>query len=231
MSKETITEMFNQIAPRYDCVNRILSGGFDRYWRWKLAASLPSSPKLHILDCATGTGDQLLSCFKHAPHLHQAIGIDLAENMLKIGKTKLKRYQHATTLLQASATEIPFLDSTFDCVTISFGIRNIGEPLLALQEMHRVIRPGGRLLVLEFSTPTLPLLRKGYLFYLNKFLPSIGKFFSSHPDAYSYLAKTIQTFPQGEAFSQLMQESGFRDIKIRPLTLGIVTLYSADKKT
>jgi demethylmenaquinone methyltransferase / 2-methoxy-6-polyprenyl-1,4-benzoquinol methylase len=224
-----VQTMFDQIAPKYDRVNRILSAGVDLYWRKKMASLLPKIEKIKLLDCATGTADQLISLLKHSPAIHQAVGIDIAEEMLAIGRTKLKRYAHQATLKQASATAIPYLDNTFDVATMSFGIRNVDNVPGCLKEIHRVLSKGGRALILEFSMPQKKALQKPYLFYLNKCLPQIGKLISAHQEAYTYLARTIQAFPQGPAFCTLMKEAGFSHVKAHPLSLGIATIYQGDK--
>jgi demethylmenaquinone methyltransferase/2-methoxy-6-polyprenyl-1,4-benzoquinol methylase len=129
----------------------------------------------------------------------------------------------------ASATAIPYLENTFDCVTMSFGIRNVDNVPLCLREIHRVLRPQGKALILEFSLPQNRWIQKSYLLYLNHLLPKIGKLISAHRQAYTYLAQTIQTFPQAGAFCKLMDEAGFQNIKALPLTLGIVTIYQGEK--
>src|SRR3982750_1049903 len=134
MKNPPVFKIFDQIAPTYDRTNRILSGGIDLYWRKKMASLLPKTDKIMLLDCATGTGDQLLSLLKHSPRIHQAVGIDLAEAMLKIGKAKLRAYSHQVTLKIASATDIPYSEDTFDCVSISFGIRNVDNVPKCLEE-------------------------------------------------------------------------------------------------
>lgn len=229
MANQPVFQIFDEIAPTYDRTNRILSGGIDLYWRHKMASLLPNVEKIKLLDLATGTGDQLLSLLKNSPRIHQAVGIDLAEEMLKIGKTKLKAYDHKVTLKKASATAIPYLDNTFDCVTMSFGIRNVDNVLLSLQEMSRVLRPQGRALILEFSLPANSWVRKGYLLYLNQILPRVGKLISSHPEAYTYLSRTIQEFPQAQEFCKLMEKADFCRVKAHPLTFGIVTIYEGEK--
>jgi demethylmenaquinone methyltransferase/2-methoxy-6-polyprenyl-1,4-benzoquinol methylase len=229
MTNQPVFQIFDEIAPTYDRTNRILSGGIDLYWRRKMASLLPKTEKIKLLDLATGTGDQLLSLLKNSPRIHQAIGIDLAEEMLKIGRTKLKAYAHQVTLKMASATAIPYLENTFDCATMSFGIRNVDNVPQCLREIHRVLRPQGRALILEFSLPTNRWIQKTYLLYLNKFLPYIGKLISAHEQAYTYLARTIQAFPQAGTFCKLMDEAGFRSVKAYPLTLGIVTIYMGEK--
>jgi demethylmenaquinone methyltransferase/2-methoxy-6-polyprenyl-1,4-benzoquinol methylase len=228
-NQQPVIQIFDEIAPTYDRTNRILSGGIDLYWRGKMASLLPKIDKIKLLDCATGTGDQLLSLLKHSPRIHQAIGIDLAEEMLKIGREKLEAYSHRASLKKASATEIPYLDDTFDCATMSFGIRNVDNVPLCLSEIRRVLCPGGRALILEFSLPKNKGIQNAYLLYLNKLLPMIGKLMSAHPEAYTYLARTIQAFPHGEAFCQLMRDAGFQSVKAHPLTFGIVTIYEGEK--
>ncbi len=229
MENQPVIQIFDEIAPTYDRTNRILSGGVDLYWRRKMASLLPKTEKIKLLDCATGTGDQLLSLLKYSPRIHQAVGIDLAEEMLKIGREKLQPYAHRASLRKASATDIPYSEDTFDCATMSFGIRNVDNVPLCLREIHRVLRPQGRALILEFSLPKNRMIQKSYLLYLNKLLPSIGKLISAHTEAYSYLARTIQSFPQAEAFCKLMREAGFQSVKAHPLTFGIVTIYEGVK--
>lgn len=229
MADQPVFEIFDEIAPTYDRTNRILSAGIDLYWRRKMASLLPPHEKIKLLDLATGTGDQLLSLLKNSSRIHQAVGIDLAEEMLKIGRQKLKAYQHQVLLQAASATAIPYLENTFDCATMSFGIRNVDNVSTCLEEIYRVLRPRGKVLILEFSLPRNTWIRKAYLFYLNRILPRIGKLISAHPEAYTYLARTIQAFPQAEAFCTKMEKTGFCAVKAHPLTLGIVTIYAGEK--
>ncbi len=229
MTDQPVFQIFDAIAPTYDRTNRILSGGIDLYWRRKMASLLPKVEKIKLLDLATGTGDQLLSLLKNSPRIHQAVGIDLAEEMLKVGRTKLKDYADRVTLKMASATAIPYLENTYDCATMSFGIRNVDNVSGCLREIRRVLRPNGRALILEFSLPTNRWVQKTYLLYLNKLLPHIGRLISAHEIAYTYLAKTIQAFPQAGAFCKLMEEAGFHSVKANPLTLGIVTIYQGEK--
>jgi demethylmenaquinone methyltransferase / 2-methoxy-6-polyprenyl-1,4-benzoquinol methylase len=228
MANQPVFQIFDKIAPTYDRVNRILSGGIDLYWRRKMASLLPEAEKIHLLDLATGTGDQLLSLLKNSSRIEQAVGIDLAEEMLKIGRKKLKAFGQAA-LKMASATAIPYEENMFDCATMSFGIRNVDNVTQCLKEIYRVLRPQGRALILEFSLPTHQWIQKPYLLYLNKLLPRIGKLLSAHSEAYTYLARTIQEFPQAEAFCKLMREAGFSTVKAYPLTFGIVTIYVGDK--
>lgn len=231
-NRTDIWKMFDQISGTYDRVNRAMTLGLDQYWRGQLAKYLPDKPNLYLLDCATGTADQILALMNKVPHIGQAVGIDLAEAMLSIGQEKIKRTPHASKvqLHAASALELPFPDATFDCATISFGIRNLTDTLRGLQEMHRVLSDGGRALILECSLPKNALLRKFHLFYLRYLLPKIGGWLSSQKDAYIYLNKTIETFPSGPAFLSLLSEAGFATTSAHPFLGGVVTLYIGNKE-
>lgn len=230
-SRHQIWKMFDEIAPTYDKVNRVITLGLDIYWRAAMRRYLPPAPSLTLLDCATGTGDQILSLLKRAPHLFRITGIDLAEEMLSLGREKIAKARHAdrVDLRVGSLLAIPCADSSFDCVTISFGIRNVTDVELALKECHRVLKPGGRLLILEGTIPKSRLLQKIHLFYLRHCLPRFGKWISHHATAYRYLNETIETFPHGPAFVALLRQAGFNTAGAHPLTGGIATIYQGDK--
>lgn len=230
-AKSESWKMFNEISPTYDRANSILSLGIHRYWRGKLARALPQKEKLKLLDCATGTCDQIISLMDRDKKIHLAVGIDLACEMLKIGKNKLKlkRYGHLVELKEASIAEIPYPENSFDCVTLSFGIRNVEDVSGCLKEIHRVLSDKGRLLILEFSLPKMSLLKKLHLFYLRYVLPKVGGWVSKNAQAYRYLNETIESFPYGEKFCTLLQEAGFKNVKATALTFGIATLYQGDK--
>lgn len=230
MEKQDSWKMFNQIAKTYDRINRILSFGMDQSWRRKVSQNLPAKKNLRLLDLATGTGDQLLSLFENGASIHKASGIDLAKDMLIIAKEKisLKLYQDKIDLICADAQKLPFGDNTFDAATFSFGIRNVPNPLLSLQEIARTLKPQGKCLILEFSLPPKPI-RGPYLIYLRHILPRIGRFMSREPSAYAYLNKTIETFPSGNAFALLMKQASFNKITLHPMALGAVTLYIGTK--
>ncbi len=228
-SREKIWKMFDAISSTYDIANRYMTLGFDQLWRKKLTHFLPSFPSLCVLDCATGTGDQILALFKTCPQIHKIIGIDLAEEMLKIAKEKLKFYANKTELLCADLLSIPFSESHFECVTISFGIRNVTNVMAALQECRRVLKPGGRILILEGTLPTHRLLAKAHSFYLRHLLPRIGGVISNNRAAYRYLNQTIETFPQGEKFNGKLRAAGFVHVQATPVWGGIVTIYQGDK--
>lgn len=229
-SRKDVWKMFDQISSSYDRINRILSFGMDRGWRRKAASYLPKRENVDLIDLASGTGDQILACFESGAKIRSGVGIDLAAEMLQIGRKKIdtRPFKEKVTLQRADAMALPFPDASFDAATFSFGIRNVPDPLASLKEIHRVLRPGGRCLVLEFSLPRQPL-KSFHLFYLRRILPQIGGFFSQRPSAYHYLNETIETFPYGESFLSLMLQADFKSIRSIPMALGAVTLYLGDK--
>lgn len=226
--ERTIPQMFNAISSRYDLINIFLSFGLDKYWRKAVCRHLPQKQYLKLLDCATGTGDQLIALLKHGS-IYDAVGIDPAEEMLAKASPKIAPYAHCVQLIAASAEKIPYPVNTFDVATMTFGIRNVRDPQQSLKELYRVLSPSGRLLILEFSAPAYAPLRFLHRGYLNHIVPTIGGLLSKNRDAYSYLSKTIQAFPQGESFCALLREAGFENLRAIPLSFGIVTLYVGDK--
>jgi len=228
LSKQTTWKRFDKIAHRYDILNRILSVGIDQYWRKKMISFLPKGEALTLLDLATGTGDVMLSLAKNKRcTFSQLIGMDLSQGMMDIGvqKSRRRKRDDLITFQQGNATDIPMPDDTVDVVTISFGIRNVPDVSKTLSEMGRVLKPGGVGMVLEFSMPENPLLKTLYLFYFRYILPQIGSLISGDKEAYTYLNKSVEVFPYGNAFCQLMYQEGFRGVIQKPLTLGIATLY------
>lgn len=226
-SREGISKMFDQISATYDRINRVMTFGLDQSWRKKMIPLLPKGRPLTILDCATGTGDQITCLLESDLTIKNVIGIDLAEEMLDLGRKKIssKPYADRVFFQQANAQDLPFPDQTFDAVTIAFGIRNVTEVSKALSEFLRVLKPGGMVIILEATVPSNPLLRTCHLVYLRHFLPWIAGLISKNREAYRYLNQTIETFPSGKAFCQLLKEAGFEDVKADPLTGGAVTLY------
>jgi demethylmenaquinone methyltransferase / 2-methoxy-6-polyprenyl-1,4-benzoquinol methylase len=216
------TQMFNQISPVYDRVNRLISFGLDRRWRRSLLHHLPSKPNLHLLDVATGTGDEIMA-LKHA-FIEKAVGVDLADEMLQIARQKLPN----CNFLYADAVDLPFSEDSFDVCTICFGIRNIDNPPAALKEMHRVLKKNGRCLILEFSVPS-GWIRPFYLFYLRHLIPKIGGFFSNYPSAYRHLSQSIESFAQPSQMIKWMQDTGFYGVETNPLCFGTVILYRGEK--
>ncbi|MBZ0167404.1 MAG: bifunctional demethylmenaquinone methyltransferase/2-methoxy-6-polyprenyl-1,4-benzoquinol methylase UbiE [Candidatus Omnitrophica bacterium] len=224
-------KMFNRISDRYDLLNRLLSLGMDLSWRKRLARCLPDKTDLKLLDLATGTGDVLIILAQCTPRLKEGVGLDMAVKMLDVGRKKIikKGLDDRLALRTADAHQIPFPGESFDCTTIAFGIRNMDDPLVALKEMVRVLRPGGRSLILEFSFPRNRLLKAGHLIYLRTVVPALGWLLSGEYKAYKYLNATIEEFPYGDAFCQLMKEAGFMAVKAHPLLFGVATIYQGDK--
>lgn len=230
-SRENIHKMFDQISPTYDLANRVMTFNLDQLWRKKIVKMLPNRKEMVLLDCATGTGDQLICLMENSKQIKRAIGIDLAAEMVAIGEKKVKDkpYADALSFQIASALELPFADNTFDCVTISFGIRNVTDVKKALSEFYRVLKPEGRVLILEGTVPKNKALQMIHLFYLRHFLPRIGALISKNNYAYRYLNETIETFPSGEDFCSIMRAVGFSDGKANLQTGGIATIYSGNK--
>jgi demethylmenaquinone methyltransferase/2-methoxy-6-polyprenyl-1,4-benzoquinol methylase len=226
-----IWRMFNRIAGRYDLLNRLLSFGQDIRWRKQVARFLANHNEQYLLDLATGTGDQLLYLFKNSSKIDRAVGTDLAVNMLDIGKEKIKNQQldNRIHLKEGDAESIQFPEETFDAVTISFGIRNVVNVSQSLSEMYRVLKPSGRVLILEFSIPKNRLMRKIYLLYFRYFLPMMGAVISGDGYAYKYLNETVETFPYGNDFCHLLVSAGFQNVYMHPMTFGITTIYVGEK--
>ena len=231
LPKSDSWKMFNSIAGRYDFLNRLLSLGQDVRWRRALKQFLPVSSGQAILDLATGTADVLIVLAKNNPNIHRGLGVDPAIKMLEIGRNKIKALHLDDRLIlqEGDAQALPFLDETFDCVTIAFGIRNIPDLRLCLLEMYRVTKQGGRVLILEFSKPENPLLKYGHWFYLQTVVPLVGFLFSGNFKAYSYLNQTIQTFPCADRFCKILKQMGFVHIEPHPLMGGVATIYAAQK--
>lgn len=229
--RENVWGMFNRIAPKYDLLNRVLSFRQDVRWRKRLVRHLPPGERLDVLDIATGTADVLLTLHR-AGRLRRGVGIDMATAMLDLGRAKLAHEGVADiiTLREGDATRLDEPDGAYDCTTISFGIRNVIDTGKALVEMHRVIKPGGRSLILECSMPENALFRALYLFYFRHVLPRLGAMVSGDGYAYRYLNETVETFPHGEAFLALMRKAGFVNVQRDPLTFGIATIYRGERR-
>lgn len=230
-SRQQAWKMFDRIAHRYDLLNRLLSFGTDVRWRKRLAKLLPQGDKLRVLDLATGTCDVLLTLHKECARMESGVGVDMSGEMLVYGQKKIQQRGLTDTfkLARGDATQLAIASEAFDAVTISFGIRNTIDVPQALREMHRILKPEGRALILEFSLPGNPLFRAFYLFYFRHVLPKLGGLVSGDWYAYKYLNETVETFPYGEAFCSLMREAGFNDVRAYPLTMGIATIYQGDK--
>lgn len=210
--------MFDAVAKRYDVTNDVLSMGQDRRWRKQVLAAVDARPGDRILDLAAGTGT---SSLPFAEAGAQVIPCDFSVGMLQVGK----KARPQLPFVAGDGTKLPFADDTFDAVTISFGLRNIVDPVAGLREMRRVTRPGGRLVVCEFSHPVNRAFRKVYLEYLMKTLPSIARGVSSSPDAYVYLAESIRAWPDQAGLATLLQDAGWGSVEYRNLSGGIVALH------
>ena len=228
--KNQVADMFNSIAHRYDFLNRFLSVGIDIIWRKKAIGYLKEiNPKI-ILDVATGTADVALMTEKI---LHPAliIGIDISDGMLEIGRKKIKEKKLETViqLYNGDSADIKYDDNTYDAVTVAFGVRNFQQLEKGLSEILRVLRPGGKLVVLEFSRPKKIFIKGFYNFYMKTVSPNIGKLFSNNKDAYKYLDESIQKFPEGKDFVKILDKVGFINTFNKPLSLGICSIYCGTK--
>jgi len=223
---ERIRSMFGSIAPRYDMLNRLLSLGIDRRWRRFAVGLIGVSGQGRVLDVATGTGDVALEIAAQTPPAVSIVGVDFCQEMVDLGRVKVEqsRFAERITLQVAPCEEIPYEDRTFDAATISFGIRNVVDRAKGLSEMRRVLKDGGRIVILEFSTPTVPVFKQLYHFYFLKVLPKIGGAFSRF-SAYQYLPDSVLEFPSRQDFKAMMSEVGFRNVQHFDLTGGIATVY------
>ncbi len=221
-----IRDMFQNIAPQYDLLNRILSFGIDRNWRKFAVRQLQIPENGRVLDIATGTGDVALTIAAKTPDSVVIIGEDFTQAMLLHGREKIaaSSYADRIKLVNAPCEAIPHPGNLFDGVTIAFGIRNVVDRHAGLREMYRVLKPGGRAVILEFSTPKSRLFRSLYYFYFRRILPTIGGLLSRR-SAYQYLPDSVLEFPSRDEFSGMMTNAGFDDVKAHDLTFGIVTVY------
>jgi demethylmenaquinone methyltransferase/2-methoxy-6-polyprenyl-1,4-benzoquinol methylase len=228
---EKIQQMFGTIAPRYDFLNRMLSFGIDRRWRKKAVRLLKYHEGARILDVATGTGDVALEIARTTPPSVKITGADFCKEMVDLGQLKAAQSAYAGRIdfTVAPCEDLPFPNDTFDSITIAFGIRNVVDRKLGLAEMWRVLRPGGRMIILEFSTPRSQLFRQIYYFYFRRLLPVIGGLFSKF-DAYKYLPDSVLEFPSHEEFAAMIEDAGFHSVHIRELTFGIASIYVGDKE-
>ena len=222
--------MFDDIAPRYDFLNRLLSFRIDVLWRKRVIKLLrPHAPKT-ILDVATGTAD--LAIALQALHPDKVTGIDLSAQMLAGGETKIKAKQlsNKITLLKGDAENLPFPDASFDAVTVAFGVRNFENLEQGLSEILRVLKPGGQFIILETSVPTQFPIKQGYAFHSKVILPLVGKLFSKDQSAYTYLSNSANEFPFGEVLNNILRKIGFIDVQHLPQTFGVATIYLGSKK-
>jgi demethylmenaquinone methyltransferase / 2-methoxy-6-polyprenyl-1,4-benzoquinol methylase len=218
-----VRRTFAAIAARYDLANHLLSGGFDFLWRARAARIIAGEKPRRILDLATGSGDLALALRKASPH-SLVVAADFCLPMLEIARRK-----RVPALVQADGLQLPFQDEKFDALTVAFGLRNMAAWDEALQEMARVLRPGGVLLVMDFSLPEFPPLRIIYRVYLHKILPRFAAVITGNREAYEYLGSSIESFPRGCKMEELMQANGFTEFRARSLCFGVASIYTARK--
>jgi demethylmenaquinone methyltransferase/2-methoxy-6-polyprenyl-1,4-benzoquinol methylase len=227
--KVQVAKMFDSISGKYDFLNHFLSLGIDIRWRKKAIALLSDSKPKYILDVATGTGDFAIEALKLHPE--KVVGVDISEGMLEIGKKKMKAngYGQVIELMTGDSENLPFEENKFDAVIVAFGVRNFENLEKGLGEMLRVMKPGGRVVVLEFSKPRIFPMKQLYSFYFKYVLPKIGKLFSRDSSAYTYLPASVQAFPDGDAFLAILSKLGYKKATCQTLTFGISSLYTATK--
>jgi len=235
-SEARVRRMFGEIAGRYDFLNHFLSLGIDRYWRWKTVRRVPPQGNEPLLDLCTGTGDLALAYARRAGSETQVVGADFCHPMLVIAEEKRQKAGAKNgsaphvTFVEADAQRLPFADNHFQIVTVAFGLRNVTDTDLGLREMARVCRPGGRVAVLEFSSPSLQPFKALYGWYFRHVLPRIGQALArNRHDAYNYLPSSVGEFPSGEALAERMRAAGLSRVQFWPLTLGVATLYVGEK--
>jgi demethylmenaquinone methyltransferase/2-methoxy-6-polyprenyl-1,4-benzoquinol methylase len=226
--RAAVRSMFDRIAPRYDLLNRVLSGGTDVRWRRRAVDMLELAPPLRVLDLCSGTADLLIEALRRDPR-SGGLGVDLSHGMLVRGRAKLELagLRGRARLAGGDGERLPVREGVFDAALVAFGIRNVGDPLAALGEVRRALRPGGRFVVLEFSQPP-GLFGAAYRLYFRHVLPRIGGLLSDG-SAYAYLPASVERFPSPEGFAGLMREAGFVDVRFRLLTGGIACLHRGEK--
>ncbi len=227
--REQVAEMFDNISPKYDLLNHVLSGGIDILWRKRAIRELkPFAPKT-ILDIATGTGDFALEALALKPQ--KIVGVDISEGMLAVGREKMKKrgVEHIIEMRSGDSEGLPFADNEFDAVIVSFGVRNFENLLKGLMDMYRVTRPGGVCVVLEFSNPRQFPFKQLYGFYSRTILPLIGRVVSKDASAYTYLPESVQAFPDGPDFLRIYEKAGFTKTQWIPLTFGVASIYIGQK--
>ena len=232
-SNARVREMFRQIAPRYDLMNHLLSMNIDKHWRNCVVKRLDFRSGVPVLDVCTGTGDLAIAMSKRAPADVEVVGSDFCNAMLKIARGKklaLKGASAPIDFFEADSQRLPFSADRFQCVTVAFGLRNVADTDLGLREMIRVCRPGGQVIVLEFSKPTLFGLKHLYQFYFRHVLPRIGQWFARNDkSAYEYLPESVGKFPDGQALVDRMTKAGLEQVHFKPLTFGVCTIYEGKK--
>ena len=226
--KDQVATMFNNIAPKYDFLNHVLSMGIDIKWRNRVNKMLHSEKVESILDIATGTGDLALTLHKEGVKI---TGLDISAGMLEVGRQKIKEkgLENDIEFFLGDAENMPFPDNHFDAITVAFGVRNFANLEKGLKEMRRVLKPNGRVFVLEFSQPTSVPFKQIYNFYSRNILPTIGRVISNDKAAYTYLPESVAAFPYGQEFLDIMNNCNFKENSCRPVTMGIASIYTGKK--
>ncbi|MBP6302821.1 MAG: bifunctional demethylmenaquinone methyltransferase/2-methoxy-6-polyprenyl-1,4-benzoquinol methylase UbiE [Bacteroidia bacterium] len=225
--KLQVEQMFDQISHRYDFLNHFLSLGIDKLWRKKAVKILRSFNPDTVLDVATGTADFAIAALDSGAK--EIVGIDISEGMLNVGREKVKKYNGRIRLERGDSEHIQFNDQTFDAIIVAFGVRNFEHLQKGLNEMRRVLKPGGHLIVLEFSKPSAFPVKQLYNFYFKYILPFWGNLLAKHKTAYSYLPESVMAFPEGEQFVAELKKAGYSSAENRPLSFGISSIYIAQK--
>jgi demethylmenaquinone methyltransferase/2-methoxy-6-polyprenyl-1,4-benzoquinol methylase len=227
--KEEVATMFNNISRRYDFLNHFLSLGIDRIWRKKAVNMLRELKPQRILDLASGTGDFAIASLKLHPK--EIIGMDISEGMLAVGKEKMKKKGVETIISMrlGDSENLPFEDNYFDALTVGFGVRNYENLSKGLTEMLRVVRPGGKIIILEFSKPKKFPVKHYFAFHSKYIIPFFGKYISKDDKAYAYLPESVQAFPEGMDFIKILQSIGYKNVSEKLVSGGIATIYSGDK--
>lgn len=227
--KQQVAQMFDNISGNYDGLNRVISLGIDVSWRKKVVKMVGKNNPKQILDIATGTGDLALMMATLNPE--KIIGLDISPGMLEVGKQKIHtaKLDDTIEMIVGDSENMPFHDNTFDAITVSFGVRNFENLDKGLTEINRVLKPGGKFVVLETSNPTKFPFKQGYKLYTSLFLPIVGKLFSKDKVAYTYLSESANSFPFGDAFNNILQKNGFKNTTCTPVTFGVASIYSSTK--
>jgi len=227
--KQQVADMFDSISGKYDFLNHFLSLGIDIRWRKKAIKYLKKDQPKQILDIATGTGDFAIEALKLDPE--KVIGVDISEGMLNVGREKMKKrgLDHIIDMQSGDSENLHFDDNNFDAIIVAFGVRNFENLEKGLAEMNRVLKPGGKAVILEFSKPSIFPFKQLYNFYFRWILPKVGKLVSKDSAAYTYLPESVKEFPYGEEFIRILEGTGFKNTQCKPLTLGISSIYIGEK--